>query len=224
MFLGQTVGRGQDPCPLPGSRQARGQGSVVVPTPGWPGRAPADRSPQGGEAAGGGRLLGLYVSRWASGPAGFGDSFRTVSIFWPLEQRPGGPPPLVPGVCGAQPGGRRGVQGVGGLQAPQQVRLGSRHLRMVVLVWNAGARRSLRPRSAPRPRRWQVPTLAAAWVVSPSQEAWASRPGPGRASLHCAAPCARRGCRSRAGALRPKALGTPPQTCPTWASLCGAPR
>lgn len=75
MFLGQTVGRGRDPCPLPGSRQARGQGSVVVPTPGWPGRAPADRSPQGGEAAGGGRLLGLYVSRWASGRPDLGILF-----------------------------------------------------------------------------------------------------------------------------------------------------
>lgn len=124
MFLGQTVGRGRDPCPLPGSRQARGQGSVVVPTPGWPGRAPADRSPQGGEAAGGGRLLGLYVSRWASGPAGFGDSFRTVSIFWPLEQRPGGPPPLVPGVCGAQPGGRRGGAGRWGSAGPAAGQVG----------------------------------------------------------------------------------------------------
>lgn len=53
MFLGQMVGRGRDPCPLPGSHQDRGQGSVAVPTPGRPGLAPADRSPRGGEAEGG---------------------------------------------------------------------------------------------------------------------------------------------------------------------------
>lgn len=69
----------------------------MLPTPGRPGQGPADCSPPRREAAGGraGGLLGLYVSRWASGPAGFGDSFRTVSIFWPLEQRPepSGPSP-----------------------------------------------------------------------------------------------------------------------------------
>lgn len=194
-----------------------------MPAPGRPGRTPADRSPRGREAAGG--LLGLYVSRWALGPAGFGDSFRTVSIFWPLEQRPG---PWGPSVSGARRlrgpawrhSGGAGRWGHDGLKAGQ-VRVSPRRTMTGWWCWG-GVRRPGRtpgPRSVPRPRGRPVPTLAAAWVVSPSPEGRSSGLGAWKC-LHCAARGARFPWRPGARALRAEILRTSSRAGPTCRNLC----
>ena len=184
-----------------------------------------------------GGLLGLYVSRWALGPAGFGDSFRTVSIFWPLERRPrpSGPSPSGawrPRGPAAQAG--LGFRGVGGrLGSVGAGRFGGlptedRSLGMVMRGWQMVAKQSPPPpaparaptRSAPRPRsgpgshgRGGVGGRALPGGLG--VPAFKGRGGP-RASVCAALPC--RTCfrwRPRAPALCPHVLGSPPLACPT---------
>lgn len=222
MFLGADGGK--RPRPLPPPRGHAGpvvRGPVVVPVPGQPGRAPADCSPRGGEAAGG--LLGLYVSWWAWGPAGFGDSFRTVSIFWPLELGPG---PLGPSPSGArrlrgpaaEAGRGRGALGV--WQARSSSTWGLPTEDSDSEWWCCGGQAEPPTRSAPRPRRQpgsHVGGCVGGLALPGGLSVVAARgAGPGSQCVRCAARRARfRG--------RPEALGTPPQACLTWRRLCGPP-
>lgn len=66
MFLGQTVGRGWDPCPLLGSRQARGQGSMAVPAQDGLAERPPTVHPEAGRPRAGGRAPGALCK-----PVGF---------------------------------------------------------------------------------------------------------------------------------------------------------
>lgn len=197
MIKGQlNVSRGsrweeaETPFSSPGSRQALGQGvgGGANPRTAWPGAGRLFTPGRGGRGRAGG-LLGLYVSRWALGPAGFGDSFRTVSIFWPLERRPrpSGPSPSGawrPRGPAAQAG--LGFPGFGGrLGSVGAGRFGGlptedRSLGMVMRGWQMVAKQSPppppRPAAPPGLGHGQVHTAAAAWVVAPSPEGWASQP------------------------------------------------
>ena len=178
------MGRGRDPFPSPGSRQALGQGvdGGANPRTAWPGARRLFAPGKGGRGRAGG-LLGLYVSRWASGPAGFGDSFRTVSIFWPLEQRPGPSGPSPSGAWrlrGPAAEAGLGLRGVGGLAGSEQVGWGVSPPRTRTRDGGAGlgSGGQAEPPDPQRPRAsaaaGRVPRSAAAWVVAPSPEGRAS--------------------------------------------------
>ena len=192
-----------------------------MPVPGQPGRAPADCSPRGGEAAGG--LLGLYVSWWAWGPAGFGDSFRTVSIFWPLEQRPG---PSGPSPSGARrlrgPAAEAGLgaRGAEGLAGSELFSVGSPHRGQCGRWWCCGGQAEPPTRSAPRPRRQPGPHVGGGGGVGglalPGGLGVVAAGGAGPRSQGARSAARRAGSR-----WRPEALKTPPRACPTRWRLCG---
>lgn len=128
-----------------------------MPTPGQPAQSLHDCSPQAWRPRAGG-FLGLYVSRWACGPAGFGDSFLSFHFLafgtapWALRaQHP-------------SDAWRRGVHPRG--QAWECGRWGSlpRRVTPAVVPWQRAVdNQSPRPRGGLCDRG--VPTLAAAWVV-----------------------------------------------------------
>lgn len=244
MIKGQlNVSRGrrweeaETPAPSPGSRQALGQGvgGGASPRTAWPWARRLFAPGRGGRGRAG-RLLGLYVSRWASGPAGFGDSFRTVSIFWPLDQRPR---PSGPSPSGARrPRGPAaeaglGLLGVGGLVGLEQWAWGlpteggdSEWCHGGGEGWpGQGPRPSAPPglgQTARFPRRlrhgWSRPPRSAG---RPRSATGVAEPESERLPSACAARW-----RSRVHALSPKGLGPPPLACPTWRRPCalGQPR
>lgn len=179
-----------------------------MPTPGQPAQALHDCSPQAWRPRAGG-FLGLYVSRWACGPAGFGDSFLSFHFLafgtapWALgAQHPSGA-----WRRGVHPQGQAWGSGRWAISPPRTA------IPSAVPWQCAVSSQSPRPReacvTAEFPRR-----LRCGWsrALREGSSVWPPRASGLGASCALSALCILFQCREpRTPAGNPQALGTPSQ-------------